>query len=145
MICAYAYAMYNTSMAFTKNKEEYVVAQHDWQRVWKKEDYEKNDTELREIHKQYQEAKVKCKEYDMFPEEYYQVMNGGMSKEGAIYHSDEIQNMAGFQKYEVNKFKLDKYFAWLEFSKTPQEHAESRKRTQEIMVEINNLLTNLKK
>lgn len=120
---------------YKNNNEENINTSHShWMREWNAQDYKDNNGELAEIHKEY----MHCKELAdadlrwkddrtvprLFASDYYQVRHGGMMMDLKAIH---VPNAID-QPFALNRKKIDKYFRWIEFSRTQeQEEIEADK------------------
>ena len=99
---------------------------HEWTREWTKSDYDNHSKELLEIGKEYEDCQ---READLnkegkprlFASDIYQIRHKGFSKDLSRIYSDVINKNGEWQQYEINSAKLDKYWKWKTFNRTPEE------------------------
>lgn len=112
---------------------------------WTIEDYKNNNQELLKIGMEYKKCyeiaendiswkenkKIKRK----FASDYFQIRNGGMTEDLKVISDGS---------FELNSAKLDKYFKWVEFSKTEWEKEDDKKIHKERFDIIKNLINSIK-
>jgi len=93
-------------MALPKKAEEAKkhIQTHAWSKTWTSVEYKANEATLHQIHAEYQEC-LKFwnghKKGGFYPEQLYQIRNGGLSPGGG-YIFDEVKAANGEpQKYQV--------------------------------------------
>lgn len=101
------------------------IQTHNWSKTWTTADYRANESVLHQIHSTYQECLKawNSNKKGFFPEQLYQIRNGGLSESGAYIFDDVKSTNNEPQTYQVNEWMLDKYRRWITFSMTEEEKA----------------------